>query len=268
MSQAWQAVRFAAVKIATFNVNSVRARMGILTDWLAKEQPDLVALQETKAEDAVFPMDDIAAAGYQACIHGQKSYNGVAFLSRQPMEDVAIGYLPDWPTDCRAICGTLGGIRFINTYVPNGTSVGSEKWAYKMKWLEAFPDFARESADLSAPAMWLGDINIAPTPDDVFESKRHLGDIGHHPDEFERLAKIVDAGEWTDCFRKFTDGPGHYTFWDFRMRGALSRNLGWRIDHIYANPALVARVERCWVDREPRGLERPSDHTPVLVEIR
>jgi exodeoxyribonuclease-3 len=256
------------VKIATFNVNSVRARMPILLEWLDEVQPDLVALQETKAADDVFPMADLEMAGWFASIHGQKRYNGVAMISKKPLEDVEVGFSDGWPEDCRVIQATLDGVRFINTYVPNGTEVGSEKWDYKMRWMDEFGSFVSSRYKPTDKVIWLGDINVAPTPDDVFESAKHLGGVGHHPDEFEKLSRLVDWG-WTDCFRNFdgNQGPGHYTFWDFRIRGSVSRNLGWRIDHIYATEPLVGQVERCWVDRDPRTLERPSDHTPLLATL-
>jgi exodeoxyribonuclease III len=252
--------------IATWNVNSVRARIEHLKTWLASAQPDVAVLQETKVEDGLFPLKDVEEAGYHAVIHGQKSYNGVAILSKKPVESVSMGYLPDWPTDCRVIRCVVDGVAIINTYVPNGNAVGNEKWQYKMKWLESFSEFAAMVGSMDDPMVWLGDINIAPTEFDVFESKKHLGDVGHHPDEFARLAAIKEKG-WTDCFRKFTEGGEHYTFWDYRARGSFSRNLGWRIDHIYTTPALTDRVSRCWIDKEPRGWEKASDHCPVLAEI-
>jgi len=255
------------MKLATFNVNSVRARLPILTSWILQTEPDIVALQETKVEDDKFPLAELEQLGYQVHIHGQKSYNGVALLSRIPVEDVAFGFPgDDWPRDCRIIRGVVDDVMIINTYVPNGTSVGSEKWEYKMRWLDQFRHLCDDLASTDDRVIWLGDINIAPTEDDVFESAKHLGDVGHHPDEFSRLDKIVDWG-WTDCFRRFTGGPNHYTFWDFRIPNGFKRDLGWRIDHIYASRAIVENCRSCWVDKEPRMLERPSDHTPLLAEF-
>ncbi|MCU0315995.1 MAG: exodeoxyribonuclease III [Fimbriimonadaceae bacterium] len=253
------------MKIATFNVNSLRARMPVFLDWIQSDQPDVVAIQEIKVETDKFPYQDLEHLGYHLAVHGQKSYNGVLLMSRTPMEDVETGILADWATDARCVRAVIGGVLIINTYVPNGTKVGSEKWEYKMKWLEHFAQFVGDIAHPGDPVIWLGDINIAPTPDDVFESAKHLGGVGHHPHEFERLERIVDWG-WTDCFRKFTPGPNHYTFWDFRIN-AFPRDLGWRIDHIYASPGLVEKCERCWVNKDPRTAERPSDHTPVLAEF-
>lgn len=253
--------------VATFNVNSVRARLPALTDWLGSADPDVVVLQETKVEDEKFPLAELEACGYNVEIHGQPRYNGVAVMSKLPIDEFDVGFPDeDMPEDCRLMRATIGDLQLINTYVPNGNSVGSEKWEYKMKWLESFRAYVKDSCDMGSQLVWLGDINIAPASDDVFEPESKLGDVGHHPDEFSRLAKIVELG-WTDCFRKFTKGPGHHTFWDFRIPNSFKRDLGWRIDHIYASPSLVGRCVKCWVDKAPRGGERPSDHTPVLAEF-
>jgi len=253
--------------VATFNVNSVRARLPALTEWLVVAQPDVVVLQETKVEDEKFPLGDLEATGYNIEIHGQPRYNGVAVLSRPPIEEFDVGFDDDgMPEDYRVLRATVNGVQIINTYVPNGNSVGSEKWEYKMRWLERFRRYVKETCEMGAPTIWLGDINIAPTPDDVFEPETKLGDVGHHPDEFSRLKAIVELG-WTDCFRKFTSGPNHHTFWDFRIPNSFKRDLGWRIDHVYATKPLAAKCKRCWVDKVPRGGERPSDHTPVLAEF-
>lgn len=253
--------------VATFNVNSVRARIPRLLEWLEEASPDVVVLQETKVEDAKFPYAELEPSGYNIEIHGQPRYNGVAVLSKLPLEEFDVGFpFPDMPEDCRLSRAVVGGLTIINTYVPNGNSVGSEKWEYKMKWLETFKKYVDETCHIGDPIVWMGDINIAPTPLDVFEPETKLGSVGHHPDEFSRLAKIVEWG-WTDCFRRFNKEAGQYTFWDFRIPQSFKRNLGWRIDHIYASPSLVGKCTKCWVDREPRGKEKASDHTPVLAEF-
>lgn len=253
--------------VATFNVNSIRARIPVLLDWLSTASPEIVVLQETKVEDAKFPFRELEASGYEIEVHGQPRYNGLALLSRLPIEEVEFGFGDDdMPDDCRLLRAVVGGIEVINTYVPNGNEVGSEKWAYKMAWLERFGLYVRERCDMGSQIVWLGDINIAPTPDDVFEPESKYGHVGHHPEEFERLKRIVGLG-WSDCFRKFTGGTGHYTFWDFRIPRSVERNLGWRIDHTYASPPLASKCVRCWVDKSPRLVEKPSDHTPVLAEF-
>jgi len=255
------------MKIASFNVNSIRARMPRLIEWLEVANPDVVALQETKVEDGTFPFSDLEPFGYHISIHGQKSYNGVAILSRSPISDVESGFGDEaWPTDCRIIRAVIDGVQIINTYVPNGTKVGGEKWEYKMAWLEHFGKFCHDLGSTSDKIIWLGDINIAPKPEDVYEPERNVGDVGHHPDEFSRLERIVDWG-WTDVFRQQTQGPGHYTFWDFRLPNSVQRKLGWRIDHMYASEALKSKCERVWVDEHVRLREKPSDHAPILAEF-
>lgn len=253
------------MKVATFNANSVRKRLEIILEWLAEHEPDVLAIQETKCQDHDFPVDAFADMGYQVAAHGMKSYNGVAIVARETPLEVATGFGDEaWPEDCRIIAATVGGVRIVNTYVPNGTALGTDKFAYKLRWLDRFRRYCDERIAPSQPAIWLGDINIAPTADDVFDAAKKLGRVGHHPDEFAGLGRIVEWG-WSDCFRKFTSGPGHYTFWEFVIPKALERNLGWRIDHIYGSPEMAARCTGCVVDRVPRALESPSDHTFVVA---
>ena len=254
------------MKIATFNANSIRVRLEIVLEWLAEHDPDVLALQETKCEDAVFPVAPFEEAGYHVVLHGQKTYNGVALISKIPPTEVRYGLGdPTWPDDKRILAATYDGVRVLNTYVPNGTKVGSEKFQYKLDWLDRMRDeIAGEMR--GRDFIWLGDINVAPTSDDVFDSSRMLGGVCHHPEEMARLAKIIELG-LTDCFRKFTKGPGHYSYWEFFVRSAFEKNLGWRIDHIYASPSLAERCQRCEIDKKPRSLERPSDHTFVFAEF-
>lgn len=255
------------MKIATFNANSIRARLDLTLDWLAENEPDLLAIQETKVEDEKFPVSDFEDAGWHVAIHGQKSYNGVALVTREPLGGVTTGFGdPLMPEDCRIITCDFMGVKIINTYVPNGSAVGSEKFEYKLKWLSKFADFVASRYSANQDVLWLGDINIAPTPDDVFDSPRMLGTVGHHPDEFAALEKITSWG-FSDMFRKFTSGPGHYTFWEFVIPKSLERNIGWRIDHIYTTPSLAARCTSCVIDREARAQEKPSDHTFVIAEF-
>jgi exodeoxyribonuclease-3 len=255
------------MKIATYNANSIRVRLPSILEWLAEHKPDLLAIQETKVEDDKFPEEEFLAAGWQACFHGQKSYNGVAILTRGPLSDVRFGFEdPLFPDDRRIIRAKYEGIEFINTYVPNGTKVGTEKFDYKLRWLDRFRQMLQTQYAPGTPLIWLGDINIAPKPEDVFDSAKKLGGVGHHPKEFEALSAIVDTG-LIDLFRKFHQGSGHYTYWEFFIPKAFERNLGWRIDHIYATPDLADRCTNCWIDREPRGWERPSDHTYVIAEL-
>lgn len=255
------------MKIATYNVNSIRQRLPILVEWLAENEPDVMAIQETKVEDSKFPLEEIEDLGYHVSFHGQKSWNGVATISREPLMNVSTGFGdPIFPEDCRILIGETSGVTVINTYVPNGTEVGTDKFEYKLRWLERFGRMISERYRPSDRVVWLGDINIAPTPNDVYNSAKKLGKVGHHPMEFKALDLIRSWG-WEDCFRKFTSGPGHYTYWDFIILTSVEKNFGWRIDHIYASPGLVDLCTACVIDKAPRSMDKPSDHTVVWAEF-
>lgn len=256
------------MKVATFNAASVRARLDGIIEWLAVNEPDVLCIQETKVEDDKFPREDFEALGYHLALNGQKSWNGVAIASRYPLQDVQAGFGDDlMPNDARMVTARIGDLAIVNTYVPNGNKVGSDKWAYKMQWLERFARFLRERYRPDEHLIWLGDVNIAPKPEDVYDSAKVLGGVGHHPEEFRRLEEILSFG-LTDVFRKFETGGGHFTFWDFVIPRGLDRNLGWRIDHIYATETLADRATACWIDKEPRLAPKPSDHTYVVAEFR
>lgn len=253
------------MKIATYNVNSIRVRMPIVLDWLAENEPDALAMQETKVDNEKFPVSDFEDAGYHVVFNGQKGTNGVAIATREPLMNVKMGMGdPLFPEDARIISGELDGVTILNTYVPNGTAVGTDKWEYKLRWLSRVRGLIGDF--LPGDLIWLGDINIAPTPNDVYNSPRFLGGVGHHPLEFKLLADIVDLG-LTDCFRKFTSGPGHYTYWDFVILTSVAKNFGWRIDHIYASQSMADRCFKCEIDKAPRSMDKPSDHTPVWAEF-
>lgn len=255
------------MKIATFNANSVRQRLPIIIEWLCEHEPDALAIQETKCTDDKFPEADFEDIGYHVAFHGQKSTNGVALATRQPLRNVTKGFGdPLMPEDARVLMGEIDGITIVNTYVPNGTAVGTDKFDYKLRWLARFRQMLNERFNPADPVIWLGDINIAPKPEDVYNSRRFYGGVGHHPLEFKALDQIVDFG-LTDCFRKFTQGAGHYTYWDYFITTSVDRNLGWRIDHIYATAPLAERCVCCEVDMAPRKMEKPSDHTPVWAEF-
>jgi len=255
------------MKIATFNANSVRVRLDQILDWCAENEPDILAIQETKCEDSKFPIDAFEESGYHATIYGQKAQCGVAIISREPVNQVQRGFPdPTMPSDARLLSATVGGVRLINTYVPNGTKVGIDKWDYKMRWLDTFSEYLTQEIQQFGQVLWVGDINIAPEPIDVYNSERLYGSVGHHPDEFSRLKRITD-GRLQDMFRKFNQEPGQFTFWEFVNLRAYAMNLGWRIDHIYATPGLAVKCERCWIDRSLREQERASDHTVVVAEF-
>ncbi len=255
------------MKIATFNANSIRIRSEIVLEWLVTNEPDILAIQETKCEDDKFPREMFEESGYNVLFHGQKSYNGVAILSKSPATLLQAGFGDvSWPEDCRILLAEIDGIAVLNTYAPNGTKVGSDKFKYKLDWFIKLRELMDRRMDPRKPCVWIGDINVAPKPEDVFDSAKMLGHVCHHPDEFKALAHALEWG-WTDCFRKFTPEAGHFTYWEFVIPNAFERNRGWRIDHIYASPALEARCISCTIDRGPRQMERPSDHTVVVAEF-
>jgi exodeoxyribonuclease-3 len=255
------------MKIATYNAASVRARLPLIIDWLAENEPDILAIQETKVEDEKFPLGEFEDLGYHVALHGQKSWNGVATVSRSPASNVRKGFMDElFPVDARIIACEIDGISVVNTYVPNGNTVGSDKFEYKLKWMDRFGQYLAEHFSPTDPVIWLGDINVAPKPEDVFDSPKFYGGVGHHPDEMSRLGRIIEFG-LVDVFRQFHDGPGNYTFWDFTIPNGVKRNLGWRIDHIYATRDLAAKCVSCEIDRAARSFERPSDHTFVVAEF-
>lgn len=255
------------MRIATFNANSIRARLEIVLDWLQQNRPDVLGIQETKVIDSEFPASAFQDIGYQVVFHGQKSYNGVALASLHPIENVRFGFGdPLWWDDCRIVSARIQGIDVLNTYVPNGTKVGSDKFDYKLRWLERLGALLQDRYTPKDPLIWMGDINVAPTDDDVFDPIKLKGSVCFHPEEQARLAKIVDWG-LSDTFRKFTKGPGHFSYWEFFVQRAFEKNLGWRIDHLYATQPLADACKSCVIDKAPRALEKPSDHTFVLAEF-
>lgn len=241
--------------------------MPLLIEWLADNEPDVLAIQETKVEDDKFPLDEIQELGYEVALHGQKSWNGVATLSRQGIADVRIGFGDElFPNDARILRCTVNGIKIINTYVPNGSSVGSDKWDYKLRWLERFATMLRTEYRSDDRLVWLGDINIAPKPIDVYNSSRFFGGVGHHPEEFRRLDAILEFG-LTDLFRLHHPEGGYYSYFDFVITTSVAKNFGWRIDHIYATQPLAERCVECVIDREARTQPKPSDHTFVVADF-
>ncbi len=238
-------------------------RLPHLLDWLRSAQPDVMCLQETKTEDANFPLAELRAAGYQAVFCGQKAYNGVAILSRSEIEDVENG-IPDFADDPkRVIAATVGEVRVLCLYAPNGEAPGTDKYAYKLRWYEALTRWL-EKARIPNLAV-LGDLNIAPEPRDVHNPKRWEGKI--HFSEPERAAfnALLGAG-LSDAFRLFDQLEKQFTWWDYRLK-AFERGWGLRIDHILLAPALAAKCRSCTIDVEPRRRERPSDHAPVAAEL-
>lgn len=257
------------MRIATWNVNSVRSRLDQLTAWLSRSAPDVLCMQETKVEDDLFPHAALAECGYRTVAFGQKTYNGVAIAARQGLaiEDVKKNLDGD-PEDAhrRLIAGTIEGVRVINVYVPNGQAVGAPAFAYKLEWLERLH---RELVTHAAPTQEVlicGDFNVAPEPIDVYDPKKWEGSVLFTTEEREALKKLLGWG-LTDVFRALHPGEaGAYSWWDYRMM-AFRKNRGLRIDLALCTAPLAARCKSVTIDKRPRELDKPSDHAPVIVEI-
>jgi len=255
------------MKIATWNVNSlkVQVRLPHVLDWLAASEADILCLQETKTTDENFPASEIEAAGYHVVFSGQKTYNGVAIISKQPATDI-ITDVPGLDDPQRRILGaTIGGVRVLDLYVVNGQEVGSEKYRHKLHWLDKVTDYIREQLQQHQHFVVLGDFNIAPEDRDVHDPEAWHERILCSTPERDALRKILALG-LVDTFRLFEQEAGSYSWWDYRAAG-FRRNRGLRIDLVLASPALADSCRACTIDKEPRRLERPSDHTPVIAEF-
>ena len=251
------------MQIATWNVNSLRVRLDHLRQWLAANPIDAIALQELKLADEQFPRDEIEALGFKAVHFGQKTYNGVAILARQQPADVVTGIPGDDDPQRRVIAATVGGIRLVNVYVPNGQAPDSDKYVYKLAWLERLSAYLAGLLAKHPQLLVVGDFNIAPEDRDVHDPAQWEGSVHVSPPERAALAKITSLG-LTDLFRRFEQPPKSYSWWDYRM-GAFRRNHGLRIDLMLASDALAGRCTACTIDRSTRALERPSDHAPVTA---
>jgi exodeoxyribonuclease-3 len=252
--------------IATWNVNSILARMSSVTRWLDDVKPDVFCMQETKCTDDKFPTLVFQERGYQCQLFGQQSYNGVAILSRCACETTHRGYPGDDETaQSRLITSTVEGIQIVNVYIPNGQAVGSEKYEMKLGWMRRLREFFDQNYDPSKPVLLCGDFNVAPEERDVHDVRLWQGRIMFSEQEKATLQHIKDWG-FTDAFRLHNEEGGKFTWWDYRA-GAFRRNLGLRIDHVWITEPLVSRSVRSWIDMEPRTWEKPSDHAPVIIEL-
>ncbi|HNE15647.1 MAG TPA: exodeoxyribonuclease III [Rhodocyclaceae bacterium] len=251
------------MKIATWNVNSLKVRLPHVLDWLAAAQPDALCLQELKCENKAFPLSEIEAAGYHAVFNGQKTYNGVAILSRTPAAEVSLDIPGFADEQKRIIAATVEGVRVVCGYFPNGQAVGSDKFAYKLAWLAALTDWLRGELKTSPRLVLAGDYNIAPEDRDAHPDWKD--EIHVSAPEREAFRALLDLG-LSDAFRLFEQADKSFSWWDYRM-GAFRRNFGLRIDHLLVSPALKDVCRACYVDKAPRKLERPSDHAPVVVEL-
>ncbi|MEP6559830.1 MAG: exodeoxyribonuclease III [Nakamurella sp.] len=261
------------MRIATWNVNSIRARMDRLTAWIERSDVDVLAIQETKIPDDKFPVAHFAELGYQVARHGTNQWNGVAVLSRVGIGDVEIG-VPGLPlfgdppvAEARAISAVCGGVRVCSLYVPNGRSIGDPHYYYKLEWLAAIRNYAAQqlAGDPQTQLMFCGDFNIAPTDDDIWSVEHYQNSTHVTPPERRAFNELVNAG-FTDVVRPYTPGPGVYTYWDYTQL-AFPKRRGMRIDFALASPALAARVTGASIDREERKGKLPSDHAPVIVEL-
>lgn len=261
------------MKVATWNVNSIRTRLTHLQDWLAENPIDVLCVQETKVMDEQFPRQAIEDLGYHVEISGQKSYNGVALISRQPLSNIGRGFaevlgdrVAEFDVQKRVITGEMEGVRIVNLYVPNGSAVGSEKYIYKLAWLAVLRDYLEKLLQDSAKLLVCGDFNIAMSDLDIHDPQGREKQVMATDIERQALQKAIFDLGLADVFRKFTPEGGHFSWWDYRT-GAFRRDRGWRIDHIYLTPELYAGAIACTIDKAPRQLEQPSDHTPVIAEF-
>tara|TARA_B100000945_G_scaffold65129_1_gene48682 strand:+ start:94 stop:939 length:846 start_codon:yes stop_codon:yes gene_type:complete len=260
--------------IATWNVNSVRTRLSQITTWINQFNPDVLCLQETKVIDDDFPIKPFEKLGYAVEVFGQKSYNGVAIISKNRIENVTKGFSDDlvdqntlkkFEDQKRLISADIDGIKIINVYVPNGSSLGSDKFDYKIEWLKSLASFLDEQEKKENLICLLGDFNIAPSSDDIHDPQKYEGGI--MASEIERASlKNVLKERFIDSFRIFEKNTGHWSWWDYR-NNSYELNKGWRIDHIYISNQLSPKLKSCVIDSNPRGNLQPSDHTPVMINL-
>ena len=254
------------MKIATFNANSIRTRMEIIMGWLEKEHPDLLCIQETKVQDKDFPVKSLEKLGYKAIFRGQKSYNGVAIVSRLSLDETRLNLYEGDDEQARFLSARSTGFSVINIYVPQGFAPGTEKFQYKLRWMEDLLSHIKGNFNPALPILMVGDFNVALDPLDIYDPEGLRGEAGFHPDEQAIMVKIMDWG-FVDIFRRHHPDGGHYTFWDYRIPNAFKRKMGWRIDYILATRPLAEKVKRVWIDTEPRILDKPSDHTFLVAEF-
>jgi exodeoxyribonuclease-3 len=253
------------IKIATWNVNSLKVRLPQVLEWLAAQQPDVLALQETKTEDANFPQQAIVDAGYQVIFSGQKTYNGVALISRTVATDPVTDLPQLTDPQRRVLAATINGVRVVNLYVPNGESVDSEKYKYKLNWFAALKAYLQAELQRHPKVVVVGDFNVAPEDRDVHDPAAWAGSVLVSAPERAALQAVLSDG-LEDVFRRFEQPEKAYSWWDYRQM-AFRRNRGLRIDLILASAAMAKACLSCTIDKEPRRAERPSDHTPVVAEF-
>ncbi len=254
------------MKVASFNVNSLRARLPIVLAWLAEYHPNILCVQETKVQDNDFPIEAFNKTDYKCVFKGQKSYNGVAIFSRNEITNVKFGFDDEPKDEARLIKAEINGVNIINTYIPQGYLPDSQKFEYKLNWFGRLHSFFEKNFKPSDPVLWVGDLNVAPQPIDVYDPVNLLGHVCFHPEVHKALEEVLQWG-FVDVFRMHCKEAGQYTFWDYRLRNSFQRNLGWRLDHIMATKPLAEKCTACYIDAQPRFAERPSDHTPIITEF-
>jgi len=255
------------LKVASFNVNSVRSRIAIISEWLTRHQPDVLCLQETKVQDHEFPVQAIHETGYQVVFRGEKSYNGVAVITREAAQEVSFGFDTSEPRDeTRLACVVVKGIPIVNTYVPQGRDTSLPFFQYKLAWFARLREYFDRLFSPNRPLVWMGDLNVAPEPRDVYAPKELLGHVCFCPEVSQAFSEVLSWG-FVDVFRKHCPEPEIYTFYDYRIRNAVPRRMGWRVDHILATAPLARCSIASSVDMEPRLAPKPSDHTIITAEF-
>lgn len=253
-------------RVATFNANSIRARLGAVLAWLERESPDVLCLQETKVQDKDFPVKEFTGLGYNVLFRGEKSYNGVAIVTPHPAAEVRFSLYGKGDEEARFLSAVIQGVPILNVYVPQGFSPGTEKFDFKLRWLGDVLSHVKERYDPERPLLLAGDFNVALEDADVFDPAGLRGQVGFHADEQAILREYLAWG-LVDIFRLHSKEGGHYTFWDYRIANAVKRRMGWRIDYILASPPLAERSRKVWIDKEARLGEKPSDHTYLVAEF-
>jgi len=256
------------MKLATFNVNSIRSRMEIITNWLKQHQPDALCMQETKASDANFPISQFDGTGYHVAYRGERGQAGVAIATKKELADVAFG-IDDGgqPDEDRLVRGKLGKVHIVNTYVPQGRDRRLPQYKYKLEWMSRLINFFSKHYKPGDLLIWCGDLNVAPLDIDVHDPKRIRGHVDFNPEVQAAFQHVVDWG-FVDVFRKHHPEPGHYSFFDYRVPRALERKMGWRVDHIMATKPLAEKSTDSFIDLEPRELPKASDHTVLVAEFK
>ncbi len=251
------------MKVATFNVNSINSRLHIVIPWLKEHKPDFLCMQETKVEDRKFPIADFHRIGYEVVFRGKRGHSGVAIASLREAENFAFGL--DGEDEDRLIFAKFGDLKLVNVYVPQGYRIDSEKYVYKLKWLDKFYNWLKKF-DLGEKILVCGDMNVAPEPIDVHSPEKLKNHVCFHEDARRAYKKILELG-FVDLLRKKYPNERIYTFYDYRVKNAMEKGLGWRVDAILASPKLAEKCVQCYVDVKPRLSEKPSDHLPLIAEF-